>query len=32
MNILPFDYDGNLKEYAKEEIEALADGIDFSRL
>ena len=32
LNILPFDYDGNLKEYAKEEIEALADGIDFSRL
>jgi hypothetical protein len=32
LNILPFDYDGNLKEYTKEEIEALVDSIDFTKL
>ena len=32
LNILPFDYDGNLKDYSKEEIEALVDSIDFTKL
>ena len=32
LNIMPFDYDGNLKEYSKAEIETLVDGIDFTRL
>ena len=32
LNIMPFDYDGNLKEYSKAEIETLVDSIDFSKL
>ena len=32
LNILPFDYDGNLKEYTKAEIETLVNSIDFSKL
>ena len=32
LNVMPFDYDGNLKEYTKEDIENLVDHIDFSKL
>lgn len=32
LNTIPFDYDGNLKEYTKADIEALVDSIDFTKL
>ena len=32
LNILPWDYDGNEKVYTKDQIEQLADQIDFSAL
>ena len=32
LNIMPHDYDGNTKEYTKEDIQNLLDQIDFNKL